>query len=540
MEQAWSNIKIGTVVTVISVLLLVTTNNVTPCHSFPLLHGITTAKPVTLLPITKCIKDTVSLGGTVGSHRQSRPLFGIKPGNKFDMSDILRFEKELEWNDAESRVLDAPSSTPLPSSSSSYHGGDDLDTTDDDDAITPNSETSYRVPESLDNERLDAILSTLDTNLSRSQCGTLIANRRVDITRPQRKAQRITITRKSEKLFTNTTIHLRHVMEEDPTDIVPEKLPLDILYEDEHMIVLNKAAGMVVHPGAGNSNGTVVNALAHYLAYDSTYGSGEFIDDDGKVVTEPTTATKINGGTDGGETPTTQLRPGIVHRLDKGTTGVLIVAKTRAALATLAESFARRTVKKTYLAITVGNPGERVVIDKPIGRHPLHRQKMRVVPDPTKKNSSRATPNKKQRLTMIKTKRMTAAQAGRNALSFVDTLATDGKLSVVEVRIKTGRTHQIRVHLQDRTTPVYGDDVYGLPDWNKRLKKSHGVERPLLHAMRLEMNHPVSGERMVFRAGMAKDMEGIARGVWPEGDTERKDLFMGDKGGVVFVKDAEE
>lgn len=141
---------------------------------------------------------------------------------------------------------------------------------------------------------------------------------------------------------------------------------------------------------------------------------------------------------------------------------------------------------------------------------------------------------------MIKTKRMTAAQAGRNALSFVDTLATDGKLSVVEVRIKTGRTHQIRVHLQDRTTPVYGDDVYGLPDWNKRLKKSHGVERPLLHAMRLEMNHPVSGERMVFRAGMAKDMEGIARGVWPEGDTERKDLFMGDKGGVVFVKDAEE
>lgn len=118
-----------------------------------------------------------------------------------------------------------------------------------------------------------------------------------------------------------------------------------------------------------------------------------------------------------------------------------------------------------------------------------------------------------------------SAQLGRNALSFVDTLAFDGKLSTVQVRIETGRTHQIRVHLQDRTTPIYGDDVYGLTDWNKRLAKSQGIQRPLLHAFRLELNHPDTGKKMIFRAPMADDMINVARGIWPEGREERPDLF---------------
>ncbi len=109
------------------------------------------------------------------------------------------------------------------------------------------------------------------------------------------------------------------------------------------------------------------------------------------------------------------------------------------------------------------------------------------------------------------------SKAGRRALSYVDTLAFDGKLSLVQVRIETGRTHQIRVHLQDRKTPIYGDDVYGIADWNKRLLKSHGIGRPLLHAYKLELDHPVTGEQMTIEAPMAEDMSNISKGIWQEG-----------------------
>ncbi len=148
---------------------------------------------------------------------------------------------------------------------------------------------------------------------------------------------------------------------------------------------------------------------------------------------------------------------------------------------------------------------------------------MRVVPDPSKMNSSGMSP-KQRRAAGYGGKSM--AQLGRNALSFVDTLAFDGKLSVVQVRIETGRTHQIRVHLQDRTTPIYGDDVYGLSDWNKRLAKDQKIQRPLLHAFRLEIEHPVHKKKMVFRAPMADDMMKVARGIWPGGSEERPDLFQ--------------
>ena len=291
------------------------------------------------------------------------------------------------------------------------------------------------------------------------------------------------------------------------------------------MIVINKSAGMVVHPAAGNWDGTVVNALAHYLAYKSPYGTGEFVGSDGKVSSKTADDIKIDG-TDG---EASTFRPGVVHRLDKGTTGVLVLAKSKNALAILSEAFANRQVKKTYVAITVGNPGKRVVIDKPIGRHPLHRQKMRVVPETSNRDrimspydrmvsvgvdssNSRPVPN-------------SLSKSGRRALSLVDTLHFDGKLSMVQVRIETGRTHQIRVHLQDRTTPIYGDDVYGLKDWNQRLKKSHGIDRPLLHAYRLELEHPITKERMVFVAPLADDMLRIATAIWPDGPKE-SELFI--------------
>merc|ERR1712008_99709 len=122
--------------------------------------------------------------------------------------------------------------------------------------------------------------------------------------------------------------------------------------------------------------------------------------------------------------------------------------------------------------------------------------------------------------------RLTAPkQKGRRALSYVDTLAFNGKLSIAQVRIETGRTHQIRVHLQDRHTPIYGDDVYGIDAWNKQLSKKHGIARPLLHAYKLELNHPITGEEMVFEAPIADDMKGIALSIWPTGATEFPELF---------------
>jgi len=416
------------------------------------------------------------------------------PTSNFDLDSILAAEVEMDKVNTPSQSLNL---------------SDDDDIEDDDD----DEDTAYThmhvVPEELDNKRLDAIVASLEPKLSRSLCGNLISDGLVKITTPDGLTE--VCTRKAEKIEAGTMLHLTLPTGETPTEITPQKLPLSIIFEDDCMIVLNKAADMVVHPAAGNLDGTVVNALAYYLANDSPYSRGDFIGGDGSE------AEGISiDGTDG---EAISFRPGIVHRLDKGTTGVLVVAKTRAALAALSSSFKERKVQKTYLAITVGNPGKRVVIDKPIGRHPIHRQRMRVVPDPHRKNSGGFAPKDR----MVDTR--SPSQAGRRSLSYVDAINFDGKLSLVQVRIETGRTHQIRVHLQDRHTPVYGDDVYGLSDWNKKLARTHQIDRPLLHAYQLEIDHPTTGERMKFRAPMAEDMRRIAKASWPQGDNERPDLF---------------
>jgi len=435
---------------------------------------------------------------------EANPIISVSakpPTSQFDLDSIEDFEAELEWlskqESAEKNCLDQD---------------------DDDDSLLFQSEsedvTTYQVPEDLHDKRIDAILFALEPALSRSQYGTLVTDGMVAISLPNENPT--IITRKSLKLEQGTIIRVKNQLNDNPTEVVAQDLPLDIVYEDQDMVVINKAAGMVVHPAVGNWDGTVVNALAYYLSKKSPFGSGDFIEADGTVKTENQDENAIDG-------EKVFFRPGIVHRLDKGTTGLLVVAKTREALATLSEAFAARKVKKTYVAVTIGNPGKKVVIDKPIARHPIHRQRMRVVPDPTKMNSSGMT--QKQRIALGLTNGKSAAQVGKNALSFVDTLAFDGKLSVAQVRIETGRTHQIRVHLQDRTTPIYGDETYGFSDWNKRLAKGHNIARPLLHAFRLELEHPTTGQRMVFKAPMATDMETIVSGIWPEGRSERIDLF---------------
>jgi len=301
--------------------------NVLWCESFQL-------QPAGMRTIASTLKligsPPVGIGRETKSWRCVFPLFGIKADALFDMKAIIALEKELEWNGTETRLEEMASS-----SASIDDGVEELDDVEGEDSSL---ETQYTVPAALHDQRIDAVLSTLEPGLSRSRCGSLISSGSVDISKPQSaakakkgvKRQRVTVTRKSERLAENTTLHVRRddAASGAPNHIIPEDLPLNILFEDEHMIVLNKAAGMVVHPGAGNRNGTVVNALAYYLAYSSPFGSGEFIGADGEVLPASPAASPLKSpndanddtvridGTDGEET-STLLRPGIVHRLDK-------------------------------------------------------------------------------------------------------------------------------------------------------------------------------------------------------------------------------
>ena len=409
------------------------------------------------------------------------------PTAQFNLEALEAFEAQLD----------------IKSAASSEHEEDDMDESyfEADDQVR-----EFVIPEELHSKRIDAVVAALIPELSRSICGNLVADGMV------RNGDNEVIDRKAYKVLQGTVLRVQLPRGEKQQEIEPQNLPLEIIYEDEYMVVLNKAAGMVVHPAAGNWDGTVVNALAYYLQ-SSPYGSGDIVgmDEGGSASSpfdDPTPADGVMG----------HFRPGIVHRLDKGTTGVLVVAKTSQALASLSDAFANRMTRKTYLAVTVGNPGRDVTIDKPIGRHPIHRQRMRVVPDPHRKDSSGTAPRDRISPTMM--------QKGRTALSFVDTMAFDSQLSLVQVRIETGRTHQIRVHLQDRHTPIYGDDIYGIADWNKRLLKTHGIARPLLHAYCLEVDHPVTGERMVFKAPMPEDMKKLAATIWPQGKDDAPELFF--------------
>ncbi|MFI5343461.1 MAG: RluA family pseudouridine synthase [Chlamydiales bacterium] len=223
-------------------------------------------------------------------------------------------------------------------------------------------------------------------------------------------------------------------------DLVAENIPLTIIYEDDYLIAVNKPAGMVVHPAPGNWSGTFVNALLYHC----------------RQLADQNDAC---------------MRPGIVHRLDKETSGVLLAAKTLEVQQKLIELFASRRVHKEYLAICVGKPADEE-IHAPIGRHPIHRKQMAIVP------------------------------SGRPAITIVKTLGWNGKLSLVRLTILTGRTHQIRVHLKFRGVPVLGDSVYGAPSANDH----YHADRQLLHAAVLRLAHPITNEMLEFKADPPPDM----------------------------------
>src|SRR3990167_9280125 len=222
--------------------------------------------------------------------------------------------------------------------------------------------------------------------------------------------------------------------------LTPESIPLDIVYEDDDLLAINKPPGMVVHPAPGHWSGTFVNAL---LAHCQNVLPGQ----------DP-------------------VRPGIVHRLDKETSGLLLAAKTTLAHQRLVEAFSTRRIEKIYLAICCGRPVNGL-IQVPLGRHPVHRKEIAPLPD------------------------------GREAITEVQTLAFDAKTSLVLVRPKTGRTHQIRVHLKHIGCPVLGDSLYG----HERLNQSLAPKRLLLHAYRLHFDHPITGVRLQLTAPIPEDLK---------------------------------
>jgi len=254
------------------------------------------------------------------------------------------------------------------------------------------------------------------------------------------------------KLHGGEEIHCRPLPTVDESRIDPEPGDLIILHEDEHLIVIDKPAGLVIHPGAGRSSGTLVHRLvAHYPEIAAVGGSG---------------------------------RPGIVHRLDMDTTGVLLVARTVAAYQALGEAFTARRLDKRYLAIVYGAPRPpQGRIDRAIGRHPTRRREMTVRRD------------------------------GRPAITEYRRLGSAAGISLLQLGLTTGRTHQIRVHLKSLGHPLVGDPLYGEARW-KALppivrRPLRTFPRPALHAWRITLRHPVSGEQVAFEAPPPDDLSAL-------------------------------
>jgi len=280
------------------------------------------------------------------------------------------------------------------------------------------------------NQRLDKFLAEAIPALSRSQ-----AKRLIDAGLVQAEPLRL---KAGTPLPSGTTLTVTLPAAPSATPR-PQEISLDILFEDEQIIVLNKAAGQVVHPAAGHAQNTLVNALLYHC---------------------PKLATLDNE------------RPGIVHRLDKDTSGVMAVAKTPAALRNLQAQFKARSVEKIYLALVHGHPSSpQGIIDVPLGRHPQHRQQMAPL------------------------------ASGRTARTHYSLLQQWKDYSLLKLKLETGRTHQIRVHMAWLGHPVVGDTVYG------RRKNSLSLARQFLHAAQLSLEHPLSGQGLTFEAPLPPDLQ---------------------------------
>lgn len=284
-------------------------------------------------------------------------------------------------------------------------------------------------------KRLDAFLSEVIEDATRSYIQKIIDNGNVQIKDKK-------ITKSGNKLKGNETV-IVNIPEDEILDVIPQDIPLNIIYEDKDIVVINKAPGMVVHPAHGNYTGTLVNALLYHIKDLST----------------------ING----------VIRPGIVHRLDKDTSGVIVVAKHDEAHTTLSDMFKEKTLEKTYICITKGIFKEKKGrVETLIGRDPKDRKKMAVV-----------------------------NENGKNAISNYDVIDESNNFSLVKVRIETGRTHQIRVHMKYLNHPILGDSTYGSP--------TKDIDRQMLHAYMLKFTHPITKKEMTVIADIPEDFKKAAK-----------------------------
>jgi 23S rRNA pseudouridine1911/1915/1917 synthase len=278
--------------------------------------------------------------------------------------------------------------------------------------------------------RLDRWLADAAPDLSRARLQALINAGRVRVDGAVRKA--------AYRLHGGEAVEV-DVPPPIPETLEPEPIALRVVHEDEHILVVDKPAGMVVHPGAGHARGTLAAAVLAHAPLTAGVGGPR--------------------------------RPGVVHRLDKGTSGLLVIAKTPAAYASLTAQLAARTVTRRYLAIVHGRVGlSQGVVDAPIGRDPRHRQRMAIRP----------------------------AGQGKRAVTRYRVLERLPQFTYLELRLETGRTHQIRVHLASIGHPVVGDETYG----RARGHRPPGFEGLALHAVELGFVHPMTQERMEFGAAL--------------------------------------
>ncbi|MBS1255903.1 MAG: Ribosomal large subunit pseudouridine synthase D [Deltaproteobacteria bacterium] len=307
-----------------------------------------------------------------------------------------------------------------------------------------------------DNEagmRLDQFLASMDEIVSRAQAQRLLKSGNVLL-------NGVSVSAPSRKVYSGQSIQLT-VPDSEPSEITPEKGELEILHEDSDVIVVNKPAGMVVHPSAGHASGTLVNYLMHHC--NDLSGIGGI------------------------------LRPGIVHRLDKDTSGVLVAAKTDSAHLDLSSQFKQHTVKRQYQALVWGVPDKEFgVVDASMARHPVRRKEMSIV----ESNGDRESDNTK----------------GKHSVTHWKVLKRFKIASLMACRLETGRTHQIRVHLTSIGHPLIGDKLYG----KSPLKNCSGFSveliqtiksfrRHALHAELLGFKHPVTEEWCEFKTNLPED-----------------------------------
>jgi len=310
------------------------------------------------------------------------------------------------------------------------------------------------VKESEAGMRLDQFLASMDQIVSRTQAQRLLKSGNVLL-------NGVSVSAPSRKVSSGQSIQLT-VPDNEPSEIAPEKGDLEILHEDSELVVVNKPAGMVVHPSAGHSSGTLVNHLMHHC--DDLSGIGGV------------------------------LRPGIVHRLDKDTSGILVAAKTDSAHLHLSSQFKQHTVKRQYQAIVWGVPSkEHGIVEASIARHPVRRKEMSIV----KSNGDREDVNTK----------------GRHAVTYWKVIKKFKIASSMLCRLKTGRTHQIRVHLTSIGHPLIGDKQYGKSPLKNcsglsvaLIQKIKSLRRQALHAELLGFKHPGTEKWCEFKTNLPEDL----------------------------------